>query len=407
MSTFRLSQRVSRIGFSPNSAASQRAKQLKASGVDILDLTIGEPDFETPDHIKAAAVAALAAGQTRYTPALGTAALRAAVRAKLARENRLDYELANIAVANGAKQVIYNALAATLDAGDEVVIPAPYYPSFPEMVRVNDGTTVIVPTLAEHGFRLEEKALASAINARTRWLIINSPSNPSGAVYGEAEWRMIARLMHQHPQLLLLLDEVYEHILFIDPPAHFLHIAPELRERVLVVNGLSKTYAMTGWRVGYGAGPRPLIEAMGVMQIQSTSGACAISQAASVAALEGPQDEVIARAAVYRQRRDLLLDGLAKIPDIHAFSPAGGFFVFVDCRALIGRHRPGGAPINDDRSLADYLLEAAGVALVAGSAYGSPGYLRLSIAADTRQVGAAAARIAGALAQLSKEPVHA
>lgn len=396
-----LSQRVAQAAFSPNAAASQRAKQLKAQGVDILDLTIGEPDFETPDHIKAAAYDAMSRGETRYTPALGTAALRQAIAAKLARENGLAYPAAQIAVANGAKQAIFNAFAATLDPGHEVIIPAPYYPSFPEMVSLNGGRPVIVATRADDGFKLTRESLAAAITEQTRWLVINTPGNPSGAVYGRDELLTLAGVLRDHPQVLLLLDEVYEHIQFAEPPPHFLQLAPDLADRVLVVNGVSKTYAMTGWRVGYGAGPAPLINAMGVIQSQSTAGASSISQAAAVAALNGEQSFVAARAATYRRRRDILVDGLSAITGIELAAPQGGFFVFAGCHAWLGKASPGGRRIASDHDVVEHLLESAGVAGVAGSAFGLPGHFRLSIAVSSEQVAAAPARIAAALAQLN------
>lgn len=406
MSEFSLSRRVKTVGFSPNVAASQRAKQLKAQGVDVLDLTIGEPDFETPEHIKAAAIDALARGDTRYPPSLGTAALRTAVSAKLARENQLDYPPAQIAIGNGAKQIIYNAFAATLDPGHEVLIPAPFYPSFPEIARINGGIPVIVTTRAEEGFKLTRAALESAITAQTRWLVINSPSNPSGAIYGREDLTMLAEVLRAHPQVLLLLDEVYEHILFTEAPPHFLHVAPDLADRVLVVNGVSKTYAMTGWRVGYGAGPAALIQAMGVVQVQSTSGVCSISQAAAVAALNGDQSGVMERAAEYQARRDLLVEGLSRIPGIELSIPAGGMFVFFGCQSLLGKTAPDGKKIVTDKDFAEYLLESVGVAGIAGSSYGLPGFFRLSIAVSTDQVKAAPLRIAAAVSRLTQESCH-
>ena len=403
MTTFRLSRRVQQAEFSPNAAASQRAKALKEQGIDILDLTIGEPDFETPEHIKVGAVEAMARGDTRYTPALGIAPLRAAVSAKLRRENRLEYPPARIAIANGAKQTIFNAFAATLDAGDEVIVPAPYYPSFPEMVRLNDGRPVIVPTQAASGFKLTPEALEAAITPRTRWLVINSPGNPSGAVYQGQDLAALADVLRKHPQVLVLLDEVYEHILFSEKPPHFLHVAPDLRERVLVVNGVSKTYAMTGWRVGFGAGPVALIEAMGVIQSQSTAGTSSISQAAAVTALNGDQSFVKERAEIYRTRRDLLVNGLSGIDGIELVAPDGGFFVFASCADHLGKTTPQGKRIASDSDFIEHLLETAGVAGVAGSSFGSPGHFRLSIAASTDQIAAAPGRIAAAVASLKRE----
>ncbi|WP_018607202.1 pyridoxal phosphate-dependent aminotransferase [Uliginosibacterium gangwonense] len=402
-----LSQRIQRIGFSPNSAASQRAKQLKADGRDILDLTIGEPDFDTPEHVKEAAREALARNQTRYTPALGTAHMREAVREKLARENQLEFPLESIAITNGGKQAIYNAFAASLDPGHEVIVPIPYYPSFPEMVKANDGTPVFLSTTADTGFKPTSEQWRAAIGPKTRWLVINTPSNPSGAVYDEDDFRAVAELLREHPHVLLLLDEVYEHIRFASSHPHFLHVAPDLRERVLIVNACSKAYAMTGWRVGYAAGPQALIAAMGIMQIQSTSGVSSISQAAGVAALRGPQALVGERSRIYHERRDILLAGLAPIPGIKAFVPLGGFFVLSSWEALRGRRSPAGKVLASDEDFVDYLLEAAGVAGVPGSAYGLPGHFRLSIATATEDIRQAGPRIAAAIAQLSGAPLHA
>jgi len=397
-----LSQRVLQAEFSPNAAASQRAKALQAQGLDVLDLTIGEPDFETPDHIKLAASEAMARGETRYTATQGTLALRTAVSEKLLRENRLIYPPGQITIANGAKQLIYNALAATLDPEGEVIIPAPFYPSFPEMVRINGGKPVLLATRPEDRFKLTRAALEAAITPQTRWLIINSPGNPAGGVYERDDWLMLAGVLRQHPQVLLMLDEVYEHILFIEPPPHFLHLAPDLADRVLLVNGVSKTYAMTGWRIGYGAGPRALIDAMGVIQSQSTSGACSISQAASIAALNGEQSFVAERTAAYRQRRDLLLQGLSAIPDLQLVEPAGGLFVFIGIHALLGRRTADGRLIASDSDFAAYLLDSVQLAGVAGSAFGMQGYLRLSVAVSTEQILAAPGRIAAALSALSQ-----
>jgi aspartate aminotransferase len=400
MSAFRLSLRVQRTEFSPNLAASQRAKALKAQGVDILDLTLGEPDFETPEHVKAAAIAAMTRGETRYTPAQGIAPLRAAVSAKLERENGLSYPPEQVAVSNGAKQAIYNAFAATLDAGDEVIVPAPYYPSFPEIVRLNDGHPVIVPTSSDKGFKLTPEALEAAITPRTRWLVINSPGNPSGAVYRGDELAALAEVLRRHPQVLVLLDEVYEHILFVAPSPHFLHVAPDLRERTLVVNGVSKTYAMTGWRVGFAAGPAALIKAMGIIQSQSVACVSSISQAAAIAALEGDQSFVPRHAATYKERRDILVDGLSPIKGIDVASPDGGFFIFAGCGASLGKTTADGRTLTTDSDFVTFLLDTAGVASVAGASFGLPGYFRLSIAVSTEQIAAAPGRIAKALATL-------
>jgi aspartate aminotransferase len=375
-----LSNRVRNSEVSPNAAASQRAKALKASGVDVLDLTIGEPDFETPDAVKDAAYAAMKRGETRYTPSLGTNALRDAIVGKLARENQLEVSRKCIAVANGGKQVIYNAFAATLDPGCEVIIPVPYYPSFPEMARLNGGVPVFVPTRAEHGYKMTVADLEAAITPQTRWIVINTPSNPSGAVYHAQDFVELAAVLRRHPQVLLLLDEVYEHIIFTARPAHFLTIAADLADRVLCVNAVSKTYAMTGWRIGYGAGPEPLIKAMAVIQSQSTSGASSIGQAAALAALQGDQGLVAEHNAAYRRRRDLMLAGLAQVAGLQLSRPDGGLFVFADCQAWIGSRSAAGTALHSDAAIVDALLQEAHVACVPGSAFGAPGHLRFSIA---------------------------
>ncbi|KPA94765.1 aminotransferase class I/II-fold pyridoxal phosphate-dependent enzyme, partial [Pseudomonas asplenii] len=279
--TVQLSRRVQKVSLSANAAAKSRATELREAGRDILDLTTGEPDFDTPGHIKQAACAAIAAGATKYTATPGVRALREAVRRKLAEENRLDYPLAGIVIANGAKQIIFNAFAATLDEGDEVLVPVPYWPSFPDSVRINGGEPVFVQSSLEQGCKLTPAQLEALIGERTRWLILNSPGNPSGAVYSAAELQALAEVLRRHPKVLVLLDELYEHIRFDgQPPLNLLNVAPDLQPRCLLVGGVSKTYAMTGWRIGFGAGPQVLTAAMAVVQSQSASGASSVSQAA-------------------------------------------------------------------------------------------------------------------------------
>ena len=399
----RLSERVRRIRLSPNAAASQRAKQLADAGRDVLVLTSGEPDFDTPAHIKAAAIAAIHAGQTKYTPMPGTLALRRAIAAKLARENDLRYTAEQIVASNGAKQVIHLGLAALLDAGDEVIVPAPHWPSFPDVVTLNDGRPVIVPTDASAGFKLTPEALHQAITPKTRMLILNSPGNPSGAVYGNHELAALAEVLRAHPHVAILHDEIYEHIRFDEsnaPARHLLAIAPDLVERTLIVNGASKTYAMTGWRLGWGAAPLPLAQAMTALQSQLSSAPSAISQAAALAALEGDQAFVRETSAAYRRRRDLVVAGLAAVPGLRLAPPEGAFFAFVHVGALIGRVRPDGRAIASDADVADYLLEAEGVAVVDGGAYGLSPYIRLSTAAADEVLAEAVQRIARAIATL-------
>lgn len=402
--TLRLSKRVQRVSLSANAAAKSQATALRDAGRDILDLTTGEPDFDTPEHIKQAAYAAIAAGATKYTPTPGVKTLRVAVRRKLQQENRLDYPLESIVIANGAKQIIFNAFAATLDDGDEVLVPTPYWPSFPDSVRFNGGEPVFIECALAQGCKLTAEQLAHHIGERTRWLILNGPGNPSGAVYSAAELQALAEVLRRHPQVLILLDELYEHIRFDGQPAQsLLNVAPDLQPRCLLVGGVSKTYAMTGWRIGFGAGPQVLTTAMTVVQSQSTSGASSVGQAAALAAFEGGLDFLPEQVAAYQQRRDLLVSALRKVEGLEVLEPQGGFFVFVRCAGLLGRYRPDGVCLNSDADVVAYLLEE-GVAGVAGSAYGLSPWFRLSIATATDSVAEAGCRIVHACAQLRGEP---
>lgn len=376
-----LSSRVKRIKPSPSMMARMRAQQLKAEGRDIVDLTIGEPDFDTPEHIQQATTAAMAAGETRYTPVNGTVRLRKAIAAKLARENGVTYGLDEITVGTGAKQVIFNALAATLGAGDEVIIPAPYWVSYPDMVMACDGTPVIVACGENAGFKLTGEALEAAITPRTRWLILNTPSNPTGAFYSAAEMAGLTKVLERHPHVALMTDDIYEHIRFDGgAPVCPVAIAPGLRERTLLVNGVSKTYAMTGFRIGYGAGPKPLLAAMHIIQSQTTSGAAAMCMAAAAAALEGDQRFVAEARAAYRARRDRAVALLNTVRGMTCATPDGAFYVYPSCAGLIGLKRPDGRVLASDLDVALYFLEEAGVAVLDGAAYGLSPYLRLSIA---------------------------
>jgi len=401
--TIPLSRRVRRVSLSANAAAKLKTTALREAGRDILDLTTGEPDFDTPEHIKRAACAAIAAGATKYTPTAGVRALRQAVQRKLSGENRLDYPLAGIVVANGAKQIIFNAFAATLDEGDEVLVPVPYWPSFPDIVRFNDGTPVFLECPLEQRYKLTPAQLEAHIGPRTRWLILNSPGNPSGALYDEAELAALAAVLRRHPQVLILLDELYEHIRFdARPPQGLLNVAPDMQARSLLVGGVSKTYAMTGWRIGFGAGPEALATAMTVVQSQAASGASSVGQAAALAAFEGGLAFLPAQVAAYRERRDRLLEALAPVEGLEVLAPQGGFFVFVRCAGLLGRLRPDGRRLDSEADVLDYLLES-GVSGVAGSAYGLSPYFRLSIATATDSVVEAGRRIARACAALRAE----
>ncbi|MBD9659825.1 aminotransferase class I/II-fold pyridoxal phosphate-dependent enzyme [Pantoea sp. PNT03] len=395
-----LSKRVQSVSLSANAAARQLTRQLKEQGVDILDLTTGEPDFDTPAHIRQAAVAAMEAGETRYTPTNGTTPLRKAVLAKLKNENQLDYELAQICIANGAKQIIFNAFAATLNEGDEVIVPVPYWPTFPDSVRFNGGEAVLLACPLEQEYKLQPQQLAQAITAKTRWLVLNNPGNPSGMVYSADELTALATVLRDHPDVLIMLDELYEHILF-DGREHIslLHVAPDLADRILLVGGVSKTYAMTGWRIGFGAGPKALIDAMVVVQSQNSSGASAISQAAAVAAYNGGLDFLPPQRKSYQDRRDAIMALLKPVQEIDVLNPDGAFFIFCRCAGLLGKTRPDGQKIESEQDVMNYLLES-GVSGVAGSAYGLSPYFRLSIATDIETVREAGRRIAQACAVL-------
>lgn len=400
--TLSLSARVQRVTLSANAAARERTRALKAAGVDIIDLTIGEPDFDTPEHIKQAAYAAIARGETKYAPIPGVPALRAAIQRKLLDENQLTFTVDNIMVANGAKQVIFNAFSATLNHGDEVIIPAPYWPTFPDAVSFNGGTPRIIPCHLELGYKLQPDQLAAAITPNTRWLVLNNPGNPSGAIYSPQELAALAAVLRQHPQVWIMLDELYEHILF-DGRQHrgLLNIAPDLQDRTLLAGGVSKTYAMTGWRIGYGAGPAALIKAMVVVQSQTSSGASSVSQAAALAALEGGLAFLAPQQAAYQQRRDKLLALLADVPGLEVLAPEGAFFVFCRCAGLIGRVKPDGSVLESEADVLGYLLES-GVSGVGGSAYGLSPYFRLSIASDEDSVVEAGKRIVAACGRLTQ-----
>jgi aspartate aminotransferase len=398
-----LSARVQRIKPSPSMMARMRAQQLKAQGRDIVDLTTGEPDFDTPEHIQAAATAAMAAGETRYAPVNGTLRLRKAIAAKLARENGVEYALDEITVGSGAKQVIFNALAATLNEGDEVIVPAPYWVSYPDMALACDGKPVIVTCGENAGFKLTADALETAITPCTRWLILNTPSNPTGAFYSAAEMTALTGVLLRHPHVALMTDDIYEHIRFDGgEPVCPVAIAPALRDRTLLVNGVSKTYAMTGFRIGYGAGPKPLLAAMNVIQSQTTSAAAAMSMAAAAAALEGDQSFIVTARTAYKARRDRAVELLNAIDGITCRTPDGAFYIYPSCAGLIGRRRPDGRILESDLDVALYFLEDAGVAVLDGSAYGLSPYLRLSIATSFEAIEDACARIKRACAALQQ-----
>ena len=395
------SKRVSQISSSPSMVISMRAKQLASQGRDIVDMSLGEPDFDTPAHIIEAAHKAMLNGHTRYTAPQGTLALRQAIVGKFQRENGLAYSVDEITVGNGAKQVIYNTFVATLEPGDEVIIPAPYWVSYSDIVTLNGGIAQVIPCGIDAGFKLTAEALQGALNEKTRWLILNSPSNPSGAIYSEAELQALGKVLEDFPNVLVMSDEIYEHVLLADQPfVSFANACPQLRERTLLINGVAKAYAMTGWRIGYGAGPKGLISAISKIQSQSTSGASAISQEASRAALEGPQDFVGRSATEYAARGKLLVEGLSQCPGLRLSAPAGAFYAFPECSQLFGRTTPEGQVLTDDVELSAYLLNHAGVAVVPGLAFGLPGYFRLSFATSREQITKAVVAIREALAAL-------
>lgn len=390
-----LSSAIGRIRPSPTVSITGRALALRAEGRDIIALSAGEPDFVTPAHIRAAAKAAIDAGHTHYTAVDGMPALKRAIVAKFARENGLDYPEAGISVGTGGKQVIFNALLATLDPGDEVVIPAPFWVSYPDMVRLAGATPVIVPTLASDGFRLMPGALEAAITPRTKWVILNSPSNPTGAALSRDDLAALAGVLERHPQMWVLSDDIYEHLAYDGFDfTTIAQVAPQLKARTLVVNGVSKAYAMTGWRLGYGAGPEALIRAMAVIQSQSTSNPSTISQWAALAALEGPQDFLPEFRAAFARRRDMVVASLDAIPGISCPTPQGAFYVYPDISGLIGHTSAGGHRIETDEDFANALLEEQGVAVVFGAAFGVSPHFRVSYAASEAVLQDACARIA-------------
>ncbi|AMX94254.1 pyridoxal phosphate-dependent aminotransferase [Mesorhizobium sp. M7A.F.Ca.US.014.04.1.1] len=396
-----ISSRLSVVKPSASMAASQAAKALRVKGVDVIDLGLGEPDFPTPAHIIEAAYAAAKAGQTLYTAAAGSPEVREAVAGKFRRENGLDYTADDIVVANGAKQIIFNALMATLEPGDEAILPAPYFVSYPEMVKLLGGTPVTVECRESGGFRLTPELLEKAIGPRTKWLFLNMPGNPSGAVYSADDLKALGAVLARHPQVLILSDEIYEHIIFDNREfVSFGKACPDLKDRSLIVNGVAKAYAMTGWRVGYAAGPAPLVKAMSIIQSQSVTSVCSIAQAATVAALNGPQDEVARFRDAFEARRNLVVDGIRRINGLTLPPPEGAFYAYIGCASLIGRRTPKGVMLEDDTAVATYLLNEGRVASVPGTAYGLSPYFRISTATSEEVLAEAIARINAAVAQV-------
>mgnify|MGYP000209249284 CR=1 FL=1 len=376
-----LADALSRVKPSATIAVAQKARELKAQGRDVISLGAGEPDFDTPDNVKNAAIDAIRRGETKYPPVSGIVPLREAIAAKFKRENNLDYSPSQTIVGTGGKQILFNAFMATLNPGDEVVIPAPYWVSYPEMVLLCGGTPVFADTTIDNGFKLTAEALEKAITPKTKWLVMNSPSNPSGAAYTREELRALADVLLKHPHVWTLTDDMYEHLTYGDFTFHTIaEVEPALLDRTLTMNGVSKAYAMTGWRIGYAAGPAQLMKAMDTIQSQQTSGACTIAQWAAVEALNGPQDFVTRNKAIFQGRRDLVVSMLNQAAGIKCPVPEGAFYVYPSCAGVIGRKGPSGKVITDDQDFVTELLEAEGVAVVHGSAFGLGPNFRISYA---------------------------
>jgi aspartate aminotransferase len=392
---FRRARRIASIQVSEILSIGATAQVRRREGRPMIVLGAGEPDFDTPDNVKEAAIRAIRAGDTKYTILDGTVELKTAIREKFRRENGLEYALGEITAGAGAKQVMHNAFMATLDPGDEVILAAPYWTSYADMVLIADGRPVPVACREENGFRLDPADLEAAITPRTRWLLLNSPANPSGAAYSAAQLRPILEVLKRHPHVWLMSDDIYEHLVYDDVPfVTAAQLEPSLRERTLTVNGVSKSYAMTGWRLGYAGGPKDLIAAMAIVQSQSTSNPSSVSQAAAIEALTGPQEFRAGRRAAFQRRRDALVKKLDAIPGITCRRPEGAFYTFASCAGLIGRRTPGGAVIDSDSAFCQYLLEAHDLAVIPGSCFGLAPYFRISYAASDANLQEACERIA-------------
>ena len=389
-----IAETLSRIKPSATIAVAQKARDLKAAGRDVISLGAGEPDFDTPENIKNAAIEAMRRGETKYTPVAGIPELRKAIVAKFKRENNLDYTIDQIIVGTGGKQILFNAFMASLDKGDEVIIPAPFWVSYPEMVAVNNGIPVFVDAKAEFDYKLQPEDLEAAITPKTKWFIFNSPSNPSGAAYSHDELKKLTDVLVKYPHVHILTDDMYEHLTYgnfkFATPAG---VEPKLYDRTLTVNGVSKAYAMTGWRIGYAGGPRELIKAMETIQSQQTSGACSIAQWAAVEALNGPQDFIAKNKAIFQARRDLVVSMLNQATGIDCPTPEGAFYVYPSCAKLIGKKTPEGKVINSDEDFVSELLQAEAVAVVHGSAFGLGPAFRISYATSEKLLEEACSRI--------------
>ena len=401
MTGMRFASRMERIQTSPSAVMSQRAREMKAAGHDVIALSSGQPDFPTPDHVIEAANAAALRGETKYTTISGGNELKDVVAEKFKRENGLDYTRDEIIIGNGSKQVIFNALMAGTDAGEEVILPAPYYVAYIDMIQFTGGKAVIVPCGVDQNFKLTAAQLEAAITPKSRWLLLNSPNNPTGAVYSASELRALADVLLVNPHVGVLMDDIYEHITFDGETfATMTNVEPALRDRTVIANGVSKAYAMTGWRVGYAAAPAAMIQQMTKLQSLVTSGASSFGQAAAVAALTGPQDFIAERAKSFEARRDLVISMINQATGLSCPTPKGAFYVYPSCAGVIGKTTPSGAAIADDRDFVVYLLESENVATVHGGAYGLSPHFRISYASSTEELTEACQRIQRACAAL-------
>lgn len=397
----RLSAALDRIHPSQTLAMTARVAEMKRQGIDVIGLSAGEPDFDTPDFVKEAAIAAIRGGQTKYTNVDGTPELKAAIIAKFKRDNGLAFDASQISVNVGGKHTIFNAIVATCEAGDEVVIPAPYWVSYPDIVAYSGAKPVFIEAHAAQAYKITPEQLDAAITPATRWVLLNSPSNPSGAAYSAEELKALGEVLRRHPHVLLLTDDMYEHIFYADFPfTTMAQLCPDLADRVLTVNGCSKAYAMTGWRIGYAGGPAWIIKAMAKLQSQSTSNPCSIAQAAATAALKGPQDFLAERQAAFRKRRDMVVEMLNAAPGLSCPTPEGAFYVYPDASGCIGKTTPDGKTIASDEQLIDYFLDSARVAAVCGTAFGLAPAFRVSYATSEAVLRDACTRIQEACAAL-------
>jgi len=396
-----VSNNLKRIKPSPTLAVTQKARELKAAGRDIISLGAGEPDFDTPNNIKQAAINAINAGDTKYTAVDGTPLLKDAIIKKFKRENNLDYQADQITVGAGGKHVIYNAMVATLNEGDEVIIPTPYWVSYPDIVLLAGGTPITLECNEKQGFKINPFDLEKSITKKTKWIILNSPSNPTGACYSEDDIREIAKVLTKHPHVYILSDDIYEHVAYEGFKFFTIAQITELKERVLTMNGVSKAYSMTGWRIGYAAGPKEIIKAIAKIQSQSTTNPSSISQAAAVEALNGTQDFIKDRATSFQERRDFVVKALNEIEGIECLNPDGAFYVFPSCKDLIGKKDSAGKELKNDTDFVQSLLESGGVAVVQGSAFGLEGFFRISYATSMKNLKKALEKISSFCKSLS------